>query len=35
MNQKSGTENYRQNRKSKLEEECKHKGEDTVTKDEP
>lgn len=35
MNHTSGTENYRQNRKSKLEEESEHKGEDTVTKDEP
>lgn len=35
MNYTSGTENYRQNRKSKLGEECEHEGEDTVAKDEP
>lgn len=34
MSYKSGTENYRQNRKPKLGEEFGHK-EDTVAKDEP
>lgn len=35
MSYKSGTENYRQNRETKLGEEFEHKEGDTVAKDEP